>query len=860
MTAALGRLWRLWWTLSWPEVRHHPWRHGVAVLAVMLGVGLALSVHWINASALAEFSSAVRSANGEPDAQLRHAADRLDDRWWDRVSADPAVQAASPVLEAQAMAWTASGQRQTVRLWGVDALTLASVQPGLMPRLKEGAGRLDLFAADAVFLNPAAQALFADGPVNVQVGMDRVSLRQAGTVGQAGAPLLVMDVGALQHLLGLDGFISRVDLRLRPGTDTQALIAQWRAQAASTTEWQAEAVMLVLPDDGGARLNQVSRAYRVNLTVLALVALFTGAFLVFSVLSLSVTQRLPGMALLGVLGLDARDRQRLVWLESALLGGVGSLLGVALGTALAWSALRWLGGDLGGGFFDGVSPRLQWRTIDAAGYTMLGLAAAMLGGWWPARWVRGMAPAQALKGVPLRGAGLAHASPRGGGAWTGPMLLLVGAGLSLVPAVQGLPLGAYLGIAALLVGGILTLPLIAGLALPACSDRLHTQALALLAVERARRFPDAVAVATCGVVASLALSVALTVMVGSFRQSMTAWLDAVLPADLYVRAGAGPQQAASLTPDFIREAQAMPAVASAVPQRQRSVWLDPRQPAITLLARPLRSASDPSMPVLLPLVGPALPWPANPDTVPIFVSEAVADRFDAQPGRTLALPGIGPASVRFQVLGVMRDYGRQHGSIAIDEQDYIRLTGDTAVNDLALTLQPGVSAEALRTELLRAHGDTLEITSAQTIRRISLDIFDRSFAITVWLQGVAIGMGLLGVSASMGAQVLARRREFGLLRHLGFSRQQLLRLVATEGGVWSALGALAGVGLGLAVSVVLVHVVNPQSFHWTMDMHIPWDRVIWLALAVVAAGTLTAWVSGRHAASPQAVLVVKQEA
>lgn len=855
----LRRLWALWWTLSWPEVRLHPWRHGVAVLAVMLGVGLALSVHWINSSALAEFSSAVRAANGEPDAQLRHTAERLDDRWWGVVQDHPAVQAATPLLEAQAMVWTPDQSRLPVRLWGVDALTLAAVQPGLMPRLYDDADRLDLFAADAVFLNPAAQALLDSSAVTIQVGLEPTRLRVAGTVGQAGSPLLVMDVGALQQLLGQPAHITRVDLRLQPGTDARRLLAEWQGLPGMDASWQPQALLVVQPDDGGARLSQVSRAYRVNLTVLALVALFTGAFLVFSVLSLSVTQRLPALALVGVLGLDARDRQRLVWLESALLGLAGSLLGVMLGTALAWAALRWLGGDLGGGFFEGVAPSLRWRTWDALAYTGLGVAAAVLGGWWPARWVRGMAPAQALKGVPLRGAGLAHARAPVWERWAGPAVLAVGAGLSVLPAWSGLPLGAYAGIAALLLGGILTLPLLAGWGLALCSTRLSHWPLTLLAVERAHRFPGAVAVATSGVVASLALSVALTVMVGSFRQSMTEWLDAVLPADLYLRTAPGGQQVATLTPDFIATLQALPEVARAEPQRQRPLTLDARLPPVTLLARPLQAAGGAGGQVLLPLVGPSLPLLAAEGTVAVFVSEAVADRFDARTGQTLALPGIGPVDTRFVVHGVMRDYGRQHGSIAIDRDNYLRLTGDDSVNDLAITLQPGVSADAVLARWQATWGDTLEITSAQTIRRISLDIFDRSFAITVWLQGVAIGMGLLGVSASMGAQVLARRREFGLLRHLGLSRKQLLGLVAAEGAIWSALGALAGVALGLAVSVVLVHVVNPQSFQWTMDMAIPWARIAGLAAAVVVAGALTAWFSGRHAASQQAVLVVKQE-
>jgi putative ABC transport system permease protein len=156
-------------------------------------------------------------------------------------------------------------------------------------------------------------------------------------------------------------------------------------------------------------------------------------------------------------------------------------------------------------------------------------------------------------------------------------------------------------------------------------------------------------------------------------------------------------------------------------------------------------------------------------------------------------------------------------------------------------------------------GALLEFGTASQIRATSLKIFDRSFAVTYWLQAVAIGIGLFGVAASFSAQVLARRKEFGLLAHLGLTRRQILTVVTAEGAVWTSVGAIAGLGLGLAVAAVLVHVVNPQSFHWTMDLMLPWPRLLLLCLAVVLAGTLTAWLSARPAAGRDAVLAVKED-
>jgi len=153
----------------------------------------------------------------------------------------------------------------------------------------------------------------------------------------------------------------------------------------------------------------------------------------------------------------------------------------------------------------------------------------------------------------------------------------------------------------------------------------------------------------------------------------------------------------------------------------------------------------------------------------------------------------------------------------------------------------------------------LEFGSAQAIRSRTLEIFDHSFAVTYWLQAVAIGIGLFGVAASFSAQVLARRKELGLLLHLGLTRRQVLQVLALEGAAWTTLGAIAGTVLGLAVAAILVFVVNPQSFHWTMDLAIPTGRLLALAGAVIAAGTLTAWLSGRAAVGQDAVMAVKED-
>ncbi len=899
-------------TFSWQEVWHHPWRSAAAIAAIMLGVALAFAVHLINASALSEFSSAVRSVNGQPDLELRAASGNLDENIYARVAAHPNVDLASPVLEISTYALDAQGNKLPIKVLGLDALVAASLSPALMPlpsaassdaanasdNIATGDERFAMFSANAAFVNAAARNLMvqngssakpgAASALSVVTGLRSAQVAVAGSVAAGGSALAVMDIAAAQDLFNLQGQISRIDLRLAAGSDKAAVIQALALPAGV----QAQA-----PGDAEQRISNLSRAYRVNMTVLALVALFTGAFLVFSVLSLSVAKRAQQMALLGVLGLTAQQRLQLVLAEAGALGVVGSALGIALGTALAALAMRLLGGDLGGGYFAGVAPSLQWGPLAALVYAALGVAAALVGAWWPARAAQRLPLAQTLKG-------LGAAAQRGKGVLIALFFVAVAAVLVWTPAIFGIPLGAYIAVGALLVGGIGLLPPLVALAYDRIAPHVTTRALPMLAIERARRVRETAAVAVSGVVAALSLAVALTVMVASFRNSVMQWLDVVLPAPLYVRTATGSAagQVLNFSSAQVQAIGQLPGVARVSGLRTVQLQLDPAQPSVMLVARPLDNpAAD------LPMVGSTAPPNASvpAGAVPIYVSEAMVDLYGAKLGAVFqsnmpvvqvftaqaAMKSIVPSS--YYVAGIWRDYARQFGAIAIDQAAYVRITGDDKVNDLAVWPADGADTSAVQTAISNyigsqwagAAGSTassakssspssaesnagteriditklVEFASAREIRDMSLRIFDRSFVVTYWLQAVAIAIGLFGVAASFSAQVLARRKEFGLLAHLGLTRRQILQVVASEGAAWTAIGAAAGCALGLLVSGILVHVVNPQSFHWTMDLTVPWLRLALLCCAVIAAGTVTAWLAGRAAAGHDAVLAVKED-
>jgi putative ABC transport system permease protein len=252
--------------------------------------------------------------------------------------------------------------------------------------------------------------------------------------------------------------------------------------------------------------------------------------------------------------------------------------------------------------------------------------------------------------------------------------------------------------------------------------------------------------------------------------------------------------------------------------------------------------------------------PGPEDPPPAWVSEAMVDLYGFRTGRLVALP-IAGRPVTFLVAGVWRDYARQYGAVVMQLNDYRRLTHDNRVSDAALWLAPDATptqvAQRLRHRL--AGGEQVQYLQPNEIHAVSMGIFDRSFAITYLLEAVAVLVGVCGIAASFSAQALARTREFGVLRHLGVTQAQISAMLALEGGLLALLGVCAGLLLGWAIALILIRVVNPQSFHWSMDLMMPWRSLALLAIALIAAAALTALFSGRRAMSGSAVRAVKED-
>jgi putative ABC transport system permease protein len=833
-----------WRVLSLAQWREQPLRVITAVLAISLGVALGAAVYLINTASLMQFEQATRHLLGDADIVVRGPASGFDESVFVTLAQDQAVSIASPVLELDVDLARAQADRATLKVLALDPLRALALQPQLVGAL---AGDITaLFAHDAIVLSRAAASalgLQRADVLSIVVGGTVRTLRIIDVLPEEAYPqaLGIMDIGAAQWTLARLGKLNRVDLQLRPGVDTRSV----RARLGSALP---AGVFALTPQIERGRAATVTRAYRVNLDVLALVALLTGAFLIFSTQWLSVLRRRMALGLLRALGVTRNELRLALLAESAVIGLAGSVLGVLLGAGAALLMLRYLGADLGSPQYAALGAVLRVHAGPLLCFVLIGTGAACAGGALPAFQAAQRAPALALK------AGDAEQNlSRLRTTLPGVALSALGALLAWLPPTGGLPIAGYFAIAALLFGSVLLVPAVTRRALasiPASGRLIFDTALAQL-----RGSPASASVSLSSIIVSFSLMVAMAIMVHSFRASFELWLTKLLPADLQLRLGEGDDSAALSVPMQARIA-AVPGVARVEFRRLRPILLQAGRVPVTLIARDMagQRAAD-----ALPLLREA-PLPALEPLAPAWISEAVQDLYGLRAGESLELPLDG-RNVRFFIAGIWRDYVRSAGAIVIRREDYLHATGDSSANYASIWRQPDSSEAAIAAQIRATLGvgAALEIISSPELRERSLMAFDRAFVITYALEAVAVLIGLLGVSVAASSTALARRAQFGMLRHIGMLRAQVLWMLASEGAILSALAVLYGLLLGGLLSLILVYVINRQSFNWSIDLSVPWLELAALGAALIAASALTALWSGRAAMSQDPIRAVRED-
>jgi putative ABC transport system permease protein len=841
-----------YWLLS-SAFKAQPGRWLIAGLAVALGVTLAVAIHTVNRSALSEFSRALDLVNGQASAQIVMPTGEFSDQLYDQIvtrQTELGIRVVSPVLERN----TAQ-----IRVLGIDIFQAARVSPSLVPLVSEDQDQ-GLFSDDAIFLSAAAlQKLQLS--VGDSLAMDyegkTIFFKIAGTMpGAIGQVIAVMDLGVLQWRLGGLGRISRLDVQLLNDKGIEEV-----AKAVQNLNLD---LRLISAQERDRRASNLSRAYRVNLNVLALVALFAGAFLVFTTISFSVLRQQSQLALLSILGASPRWIFSLVLAQAGVVAALGGLLGISLGLSLAFVLLKMLGGDLGGGYFSGAVPPLEIDTVALLGFWILAISVGLLAAYFPAKAATSKRPTELLRAGSTERVLRPVMHHR-----VALIFSIASLVLAFMPAIDDLPLAAYVSIACLLFAGLALIPWL----VQHCFSRLAKSlsrwqkqpSPLIFAIWRLAQAPASAAGLIAGVVAALALTVAMVVMVASFRDSMTQWLDQVLPADLYANFKQLKQGDEFLkNPNLLKSIKQVPGVERYELSVQRKVLFQSDRPEVTLIARPLQQARIGQS---LPLIGSVYLDNSSQNQPPlpiVYISEAMVDLYDWRPGevRTLPLFNGQQNAQKVWVAGIFRDYGRQHGALIMDLAAYQNISGDQQYSGIAIWLvskaDPAEVLNALRAAIPQFRDQ--EFNNRTNLRALSLTIFDRSFALTYALEIAALLVALFAVATGFAGQALLRQKEYALVYYLGQSSTQSTAWISAESGLLLGLAVIWGTLLGLLMSQVLIHRVNPQSFHWTMDTSVPYLALITLMFVLVGSGIAAAlWASKRNLKQVNLITALREE-
>lgn len=833
-------------------------RTALTALGVMLGVAVMLAIQMANQGSLRGFSAALDAVSGKAALEITAPPLGVDENLLPGLSWLRDYGVVAPVIEADVMAEAPQGS-EMLRIIGVDALRDPALRDyALGADLQGNASGMQLMAflgePDSLVLAGAfarRHALKTGDSLRVRIG-DRTRDLQIAAVlesrdGARGSALAaqsigIMDIAHAQVALDRAGRLDRLELRLHEGLPVAETETAVRARLP-------ESLTLQRPARRGAAVEKMLAAFHFNLTMLSGIALVVGVFLIYNTISVAVMTRRREVGMLRTLGVTRGQVLRLFMGEALLLGLAGAVAGVPLAKLLAEGAVLLTATTVDTLYVATAAqvPPLGWLhwLAGVALAVPLSFVAAAL----PALEASRISPVEAMRGAD-EAAGMAA-----GGSWRrGRSLLAVGiCALGAVlaarqPAVAGLPLWGYFTCLCAIAAMAFLVPLVLG-----AGARLLRPALGRvfgiegrLAASQIQASTRRLAVSVAALAVSLALTVAIAVMVGSFRATVLYWVGQSLGADLYVRPGTPPrsQRPPTFSAGTVETLRAHPAVAALdgyraldLPYGDRVVKLGTGDFDIQL--------SHGKVALKTPGDAAAIVRGAR-ERGEVLISESFALRFQVKEGDEITLTTQkGPRA--FRIAAQFYDYSNDSGTITMDTRLFEQEFGAGQPTHIAIFLKPGSDAEKVRDELvaaLQGRGFVAIFTNAG-LRSEILRIFDSTFAITWALEIIAVLVAMAGVAATMLTLVLERREEIRLLRIAGADAGQVRRTVVLESGILGAVSQVLGLAVGILLSLVLIHVINPQSFGWSIQFYTPWwflaGSTVLTVAGTMVAGLYPAW-------------------
>ena len=826
----------------------------LSIAGVALGVLASVAIGTANIHVLRSFEQAVTTVAGPASLEIAGHDLGLDESVITAIRAVEGVVSAAPVIEDSVVLTQGKQRGQALQIVGLDLLAEAGSR-GFQIQADAEEALEALLAPDSLYLGRQVAADWNLGVgrlVEVTVGGRLVQLRVAGLLHNDESRsslwdrLAVMDIAAAQQLLHSVGRLDRIELVTQPGRPLDEI-------AASVRSVLPPHLVVQRPAQRTEQVQNMVRAFQLNLTVLSWVGLLVGMFLIYNTMAFAVAQRRREIGIYRALGMTEQRVAALFLLEAGLLGLLGGLIGglagVWLGRGLVSLVSRTIS-DLYAPVTSGwmILPFDLSTFLAVAKGLLLGTLVSMLGALGPSLdagrtvTVRALAPGDYEIRNQLR-AGLFG--------WISLALLLVAGFCSLMGPVQGLPLFGYLATGCLLGALSCLAPVcIQSLGWRSC-NKSKTMALGgslrLIAVDQASRHPGRNAVTVSALMVGLSIMIGVAVMVRSFRDTVEVWVNETVMADLIVAPQSWlqgkqvGQSSRSLPGTWLATLSAIEGVAAV--DTYREVHLEIKGQRVSVVSRDLLLHAQRSRYLMVHGDSTVLLNRAA-KTGGVLLSEVLATRLELHEGSQVSImTQAGP--VTLPVEGIFYDYATDGGKMVMDRAWYQRHWQDDWVTVFPVYLADGADAKQVRqsivTQVAGLDGVTVPplVIRNHELRKKILDIFDRTFVLTYVLEAIAVLVAVLGIINTLVTAVLERRREFATLRAIGASVRQVERLVLWEAAYLGLIGAVLGVVGGLLLALLLIHVVNKQSFGWTIQMTVP-GGVILQAVALALASALVA--------------------
>ena len=841
--------------LVWGHIGANKLRSGVTVLAVALGVAIALSVDLANSTAVASFASSVNIISNHINLQVLGVGRGFDERTILRVQNVPGVLYANPAIEDSLTIGTRHGDRfsgEILRVLGVDLLrpvpgsTGTFATPGDVATGTTAPDPWVLVNGHGAFISARIADTYhwRTGSTIVALAGDRsVSLQVAAvlpaSVAGVDSSVVFVDIATAQELFDKIGRLDRIDLIVDP--------ARLATVAAAVRRALPPGVRAIEPRVRTGEITRMLRSFQLNLAALSYIALLVGMYLIYNTVAISVVQRRPEIGTLRALGVKRGQILRTFLAEGALFGVVGSLVGLVVGSGLATFSVAAVSKTVNTLYVASHADHVLYDPVVLLKAFLIGVAAAIVAALVPALEAAGTPPAIAMRaqGYERR---LPQLAPRA--ALFGLGLLFIGYACTFVPAVGDVPVFGYAAGLLFIFAGSLFAPLaIAGLSRLARVVLASRSAAGEIAAANLGSSPVRNSVAVASLMIAIAMTVAVAILIGSFRTTVIAWANDTLKADIFVRPmGLGDASSeATFSPDVATTISRLPGVASVDVIRELSIPFRGR--LTTIAATDLAPFSQRSKVRFIGRVDQDALARTLPGSTNVLISEPFATKFSLDTGDRFALDT--PAGMTtLRVAAVYNDYSSDAGVVLMDLTTFRRLYRDSFINSVAVYARPAADLVALRDRIVRSVLPLrVDTETTRELRTLVITIFDRTFAITYALYVISITIAVLGVVSTLFALVLERRREIGLLRYLGLRTRDVRRMVYFEAAFIGLLGGVSGVIVGVLLALLLIYVINRQAFGWLIELHMPYDflieAVVLVVIAALVAGIYPAGVAAR---------------